>query len=433
MSPAQPTPESQLPAAGVSADGLAAQREHSLLALAELGRALDLRLNEPELAQLALFNLVGHFGTPRAVLWLKPEEGGAMAPVAVSGMPMEAARALAAQLEALPAAWPAGETVRIATSSWLGAFADAAGEHGLTALARLEGQNDWLGFVALGAPRPDRFYSAFDRELIAASLGIVAAAIENQRLLRSLHRGNAQLAAANERMQELDRLRSEMLQNLNHEFRTPIAIILGAASCLRDVDPRDPRGAEFIDMIEHQSAQVRDMVMMLLDHAELMSLCAELPCEPIDIGTCIRDLIGSRATSFTANKHPVQVVATGDDLVGLAEPVRLRRAINELLTNATKFTSNGEPVTIRVERRSTANGDRIAIDVSDHGRGMSAQEIAVAFQPFRQGDGSSTRTAGGLGIGLTVCHRILELMGGSISLESEEGRGTTAHVELRAG
>jgi signal transduction histidine kinase len=432
MSLPEPAPDSPPgPERGAITGGLAARREHSLLALAELGRALDLRLNEQDLAQLALYNLVGHFGAPRAVLFLTPEAGGPPEPAAVVGMPAESARALAQALEQLPAVWPAGETVSIAAAHWLGAFAPAASAHGLTALARLEGQHEALGFVALADAGSGRFYDAFDQELIAASLGIVSAAIENQRLLGSLHRGNVQLAAANVRMQELDRLRSEMLQNLNHEFRTPIAIIIGAAGCLRQMVPRDERDLEFLDMIEQQSAQVRDLVTMLLDHAELMSLRAELPSEPTDIVACVRDMVAARTQALASAQREVVIEAQGADLVARVEPVRLRRALDELLGNAIKFGFPGTIITIRIGRLERPGGARIAVDLVDHGRGMTAEQIAVAFQAFRQGDGSSTRTAGGLGIGLTACHRILELMGGSISLASVPGHGTTAHVELR--
>ena len=416
----------------VTANDLAARREHSLLALAELGRALDLRLNERELAQLALFNLIGHFGTPRAAIWLKPEEDGPLEAAATVGISDDAARKLAQDLGSLPDVWPVGEAVHVASSPWLGTFADTARDHHLHGLARLDGLDGWLGFVAFAAPGGELFESTLDRELLAASLGIVAAAIENQRLIRSLNRGNAQLLAANERMRELDRLRSEMLQNLNHAFRTPIAIILGAADCLRNVCKRDGEAVEFIEMIANQSGQVREMITMLLDHAELMSMSAHLPCEPTDIATCVRQMVDARSSALAKACREVVVTVQGEGLGALVEPMRFRRALDELLTNALKFSSTGEPVSIGVARGPDGKSDRIVIEIRDRGHGMTAEQIRVAFQPFRQGDGSSTRKVGGLGIGLTACARILELMDGTISLESEVGRGTLARVELRA-
>lgn len=410
---------------------LAARREHSLMALVELGRALDLRLNERELAQLALFNLVGHFGAPHAALWLRPEGGGPPEPAAAVGLPADAAQALAAHLGDLPAVWPAGELVRLSTAGWLGGFADLAPRTGLAAIARLEGQDDWLGYVALSAPRTRRFYDAVECELIAASLGIVSAAIENQRLVRSLHRGHAELAAANARMQELDQARSEMLQNLNHEFRTPIAVILGAASCLREPSMPEVQRQRFVEMIEKQAAQARDMFTMLLDHAELMSVRAEIACEPADLAGCVREVLAARSKALVAARREVEVVVTGEPLLALVDPERVRRVIDELVTNALKFSPAETPITIRAGRLAREGGALPFVEVVDRGRGMTAAERDVAFQLFRQGDGSSTRTAGGLGVGLPACQRIVELMGGSLVLESEFGRGTTARVTLR--
>jgi len=232
---------------------LAARREHSLMAMVELGRALDLRLNESELSQLALFNLVGHFGAPHGAMWLRPEGGGPLEPAAFAGLPADKARELGTALDQLPHAWPAGETVRISTAAWLAGFGAAAHDSGLAALARLEGQDDWLGFVALATPRSGRFYGAIENELLQASMGIVAAAIENQRLVRRLRQGHAQLREANERMRDMDRVRSEMLQNLNHEFRTPIAVILGAVSCLREKGLGEDHRGHFLGMVDRKS------------------------------------------------------------------------------------------------------------------------------------------------------------------------------------
>lgn len=411
---------------------LAARREHSLMAMVELGRALDLRLNEGELAQLGLFNLIGHFGAPHGAMWLRPEGGGPLEPAAIAGLPADKARELGAALDQLPHAWPAGETVRISTAAWLAGFGAAAQESDLAALVRLEGQDDWLGFVALAAPRSGRFYGAIENELLQASMGIVAAAIENQRLVRRLRQGHAQLREANERMRDMDRVRSEMLQNLNHEFRTPIAVILGAVSCLREKGLGEDHRGHFLGMVETHAAQVRDMVTMLLDHAELMSVRAELRCEPTDVLACAREAVSARAKDLHGSKHTVEVTTLGSPLFALADASRLRRVFDELLTNAIKFSPGAVSIAVRIERRSGPAGEHLVVEVTDHGRGMTAEALAVAFQPFRQGDGSSTRVAGGLGIGLPACRRMIELMEGTLTLESEFGQGTTARVQLRA-
>ncbi len=425
-----PEPSESFPDPGPDSN-LAAQREHSLMALVELGRTLDLRLGEEELAQLALFNLVGHFGAPHAGVWLRPPGGGPLGVTAVVGVASERAKALAKALDTLPDVWPEGQIVRLFTADWLGEVGDLARRSGLSALARLEGQDDWLGYVALAAPRTKPFYGPVDRELLQASLGIVGAAIENQRLVRDLRLGQQRLSAANERMQELDRVRSEMLQNLNHEFRTPIAVILGAASCLREPGLQDAHRQHFLEMVEKHAAQARDMIAMLLDHAELMSVRATLRTEPVDVGAMLREMIVSRVKA-SGQRREIEIASMAGSLVAMADPGRLRRVLDELLANALKFSPPESPVSIRAERLPGASGEVVRVEVVDQGRGMTAQQLSAAFEPFRQLDGSTTRTAGGLGIGLTSVRRVLELMGGSVVLESEFGRGTTARIELVA-
>jgi len=402
------------------------------MALVELGRTLDLQLPEEELAQLALFNLVGHFGAPHGGVWLRGPGGGPLEPTALVGIPAGAAREIAQALDALPEMWAEGEIVRLFTADWLGEAAERARRAGLSALARLEGQDDWLGFVALAAPRTRPFYGSVDRELLAASLGIVAAAIENGRLVRDLRLGHERLAAANARMQVLDRLRSDMLHNLNHEFRTPIAVILGAANCLREAGLPDAHRHHFLELVEKHAAQARDLITMLLDHAELMSLRAEIRCEPTDVAACIRDLAGPRSKLLAETRREVSTSLPAEAVMALADAEWLGRALVELLTNALKFSPAGSEVSMAARRVGEGVGASVVVEVVDHGRGMTPEELAIAFEPFRQADGSSTRAVGGLGIGLASVRRILELMGGSVALESANGRGTTARIQLRA-
>jgi signal transduction histidine kinase len=330
-------------------------------------------------------------------------------------------------LPARDAPWPLGETVEIGAAGWLGAFGPPARESGLSLLARLEGRDGPLGYAALANPSAKGAFLAFDRELVSASLGIVSTAIENQRLVGTLNRGRAQLEAANRRMEDLDRLRTEMLQNLNHEFRTPVAVILGAASCMRDLAPGG-QATHFLDMIESHASQVRDVVSLLLDHADLLSVHASIPCTPTDVTACVRAAVSARAGNLKTANRDVHVTADAEPLVA-ADALRLRRVLDELLANALKFSWPGTPVTVSVGCDPEGG---VVVEVQDQGRGMTAEELAVAFEPFRQGDGSSTRRAGGLGIGLTACRRVAELMGGSLDLESAAGRGTTARLRLRS-
>ncbi len=410
----------------------AAVLEHSLMALSELSRALDLSLDERGLAQLTLLNLMGHFGSPRGVLWLFDESHGRLVPAAAAGVTDGAAAAMAAALDSEAEGLRTQDVVTIGEAPALGHFAPLAGAHGLVALARFETPRARLGWVALGGRHPGGTARADERELLAASMGIVAAAFENQRLVRSLRRGHEELAAANAQLRELDRLRSQLLQNLSHEFRTPVAVILGAASCLHDLPDADARRTELLAMIESQAAIVRDMVAMLLDHAELMSPNASIACEPTDLRSMLHESVRAWTERLQAAPRVIDVKLPDERMRVQADPIRLRRVIDELVTNAVKFSPPGSPLAIHADRRPAPGGWRVELRVCDLGRGMSADELATAFEPFRQGDGTSTRRTGGLGMGLTACHRVVELMGGDMTLDSAPGQGTTVRVGLRA-
>jgi PAS domain S-box-containing protein len=251
-----------------------------------------------------------------------------------------------------------------------------------------------------------------DRKQIEDALGH---ALENEQRAR----GEAELAS---------RMKDEFLATLSHELRTPLNAIIGWAHMMRreGATPKDLlRGAEVIERnARSQSAIIED----LLDMSAIISGKARLNVERVDVGAMLRAAIDTARPSADA-KH-IRIVTRlegADGLVLHGDPNRLQQVMWNLLSNAFKFTPReGE---VRVEARRAE--DSLELSVSDTGQGIPPEFLPFVFDRFRQGDSSTTRKAGGLGLGLSIVKQLVELHGGAVSVASAgEGKGATFKVSL---
>jgi signal transduction histidine kinase/CheY-like chemotaxis protein len=253
---------------------------------------------------------------------------------------------------------------------------------------------------------------------MAANLAAVA--IENMRLLQFETR-------ARENAEQTNRLKDEFLATLSHELRTPLTAILGWAHMLRDLRVDEQTFDTAIEIIERNARTQQQIVDDILDVSRIITGQLRLEVEPTDMRTVVE------AAADTV--HPA-VVAKGINLalsfdpdVGpvMGEPRRLQQVVWNLLQNAVKFTPIGGEVRVRVER---ADG-HARVSVTDTGVGIRADFLPHVFDRFRQGDQSTTRTYGGLGLGLSIVRHVIELHGGTVHAASDgEGRGATFTVEL---
>lgn len=139
--------------------------------------------------------------------------------------------------------------------------------------------------------------------------------------------------------------------------------------------------------------------------------------------------LADRATDKFRARHPSRTLAReidGEDRAIECDPVLLRRALDNLLDNAAKYSETSSPVTLAV----IPNGTSVAFEIRDKGIGMSAEELERAFTPFWRADGSRTRKTGGVGLGLALARRIARVHGGEVTLRSTPGSGTTARLEV---
>ena len=264
--------------------------------------------------------------------------------------------------------------------------------------------------------------------LDAASLaaGIAAQAsvqIETLRLTEELRKRAAEL-------QELDRLKSAFLANMSHELRTPLNSILGFSDViLEGLDgPLTDNMNNDLQLIQKNGQHLLHLINDVLDMAKITAGRMNLSPERFRIQEIFDDVANIASPLANAKAISLQVEENSDMLVEIyADRTRIRQVMINVVNNALKFTDKGD-VRIRADRR----GENILIQVRDTGMGIPPEKLEAIFQEFTQVDTSSTRKAGGTGLGLPISRKLIEMHGGRIWAESTgvPGKGTTLFVEL---
>ena len=236
----------------------------------------------------------------------------------------------------------------------------------------------------------------------------------------------ADLEAARAEAERLARVKSEFLANMSHEIRTPINGILGLARMgFRDNSSRDGVQAVFARILG-AGQLLLGIINDILDYSKIEAGKLRIEAIPVDLDKLIGDTLTladdlAAAKGLRLQRHH----RTPLPAACLSDPLRLAQILMNLLSNAVKFTEKGQ-VTLEAGRE----GDTLVFAVVDTGIGMSASQLASVFAPFEQADNSTTRRFGGTGLGLTITRRIVELMGGTLRADSQEGVGSRFEVRL---
>lgn len=258
--------------------------------------------------------------------------------------------------------------------------------------------------------------------LVLTSVICITAAYFKRKARVSEFRLSSELARSYEQVSELERLKTEFFANVSHELRTPLTLILAPLGDLANrADRLAPELSELVQIARDNSLRLLRLINDLLEVARLESEEFKLRPEAIELGEFVQSQVESvrpiaRLKGLDLSVDPPLATAWVD-----ADPAHLEKILVNLLTNAIKFTPRGGRVGVRVG----AEGSRASVSVKDTGIGISAGDLPQVFERFRQADSSSNRRFSGVGIGLSLARELAQKHGGTLSVESELGHGST--------
>jgi len=277
----------------------------------------------------------------------------------------------------------------------------------------LAGRGAWSGDAA--TPRADG-------RVLGLSVAPVGAEGDGQSLL-----GAVALLSDVTAIRRLEQVRIDFVANVSHELRTPLAAVIGALETLADAKQDDEVRERFLDIANRNAARLQAIVSDLLDLSSIEAEGDRMALEPVRVDAPLRTaasaLVGAAESKGVrlelppASTTPIQVNGNSQ---------RLEQVFTNLLENAIKYTPRGGRVSARVR----AGAREVSVDVEDTGVGIPAQHLPRVFERFYRVDRSRSRDMGGTGLGLAIVKHVLRAHGGQVSVQSEEGRGTTFTVTL---
>ena len=407
--------------ARLAAEALTQRTEFLSNASNQLARSLDyedttstlMQIVLPRLAKLAgLLLLEKHAELqPCEVGWLEgPKQQMAHATVRRDGLP---ARLLAAVEEVLQS----GKTKMLTAVEFpeLGPLAPSQEfltlSYPVVVVVPLVARGKIIG--ALWLAEKQAAVNRLDVHLAESLANRAAVAIDNSRLYREI--------------QERDRRKDEFLAMLGHELRNPLAAIANALECLRLSEGNESLLYESRAVLERQAHQMTRLVDDLLDVSRITRGKVELRKEMVDLAATVHRAIASTSAAIAARSHQLTVSIPPESLPLFADPTRLEQVLANLINNAAKYTEPGGEIMVSVE----PDGDDLVIRVADTGIGIPDHLMPHVFELFTQGDRSLDRAQGGLGIGLTLVQRLVEMHGGSVGAKSRgPAEGTEFIVRL---
>jgi signal transduction histidine kinase/DNA-binding response OmpR family regulator len=254
--------------------------------------------------------------------------------------------------------------------------------------------------------------------------------------VHALEQANVELEAARDRADAANRSKTAFLSNMSHEIRTPMTALLGFTEVAADRVPAgelQPEERRALETIQRNGHHLLKIVNEMLDLSKIESGRFEIHASRFALVELVNEVVTLLRGQAEAkgNTLVVEYVAAVPEALE-TDPLRLQQVLINLVSNALKFSFRSE-VRIRIQGVSHPDMDRVRFDVVDSGIGMTKAQAASVFEPFAQAESSTARRFGGSGLGLSISRILVELMGGTVSVASEPGVGSTFTVELPIG
>jgi signal transduction histidine kinase len=270
-----------------------------------------------------------------------------------------------------------------------------------------------------------RAFTEKEIELASTFADQAAIAIENVRLFDEIQDKNRQLQQASDN-------KSQFVSSMSHELRTPLNAIIGLTEMMVTNAARfgTEKALEPLQRVNRAGTHLLGLINQVLDLAKIEAGKLELNPHTFELTTLMEEVLGTARHLAEQNKDRLVAETPADLGVITADPMRLRQILLNLLSNACKFTKEGE---VKLNARRFVDGrDWIEVAVADTGIGMTPEQQAKLFQEFTQADKTTAQHFGGTGLGLAITRKLARMMGGDVTVTSEPGKGSVFTVRLPA-
>lgn len=256
---------------------------------------------------------------------------------------------------------------------------------------------------------------------------------QQNRALQAERRNSAELESLNAKLESASKAKSDFLANMSHDIRTPMNAIVGITRLMAH-DKRDPEKMDaYIQKVQLSSQHLLSLINDVLDMSKIESSDVTLNREPVSLAeqvgqveSIVRPQTDDREQTLSVRVHGI----SHEYLLG--DAVRLRQIFINLLSNAVKYTPNGGHIAFDLEELASSDPEkaRYRISVTDDGYGMTPEFVSHIFEPFTRAENSTTNRVQGTGLGMSITKNIVDLMGGTIGVQSEPGKGSCFTIEL---